>query len=1444
METAKFLGIYIFLFVLLCADLTTSGVIEERVCIGTNGRLSLPSNKDRHYRNLRDRYTNCTYVDGNLEITWLNETFDLSFLQHIREVTGYILISHVDVRKVVLPRLQIIRGRTLFKVNVHDHEFALFVTMCKMYNLELPALRDILNGSVAMYNNYNLCHIKTINWDEIITSPEGRYFYVYKLPFPERNCQQCDESCEQGCWGEGPENCQKFSKTNCSPQCWQGRCFGPNPRECCHLFCAGGCTGPKQSDCLACKNFYNDGVCTQECPPMQKYNPTTYSWEANPEGKYAYGATCVRKCPQHLLKDNGACVRSCPPRKKEVNGECVPCDGLCPKNCKNTDIIHSGNIDSFKDCTVIDGSIVILEQSFNGFQNIYANFSFGKRYEKMHPDKLEVFKSLKEITGFLNIQAYHKDFRNLSYFRNLELIKGRTLTDNRLASLYIVKTSLESFELKSLKTIQSGSIIIVENKNLCYTQSINWTRIQKSVEHIKENNLSNNRDESECVKDGFVCDEQCSDEGCWGSGPAQCLSCKNVILGNDCLENCTAPGIYQADNYTCKMCHEECDGSCTGPNADQCFKCKNIQDGPFCVSKCPSLKYNDNGQCKHCHENCADGCDGPGYNVGANGCHSCEKAIINENVPERCLYKNEPCPDGYYYEWVNPQEQGALKPLAGKGVCRKCHPRCKKCTGYGFHEQVCLQCAKYKRGEQCEDECPVDHFVEFGTQLCVPCFPECRGCFGQFANQCYKCRNYKIYTTDDSINNNTMSFNCTEICPSEYPHKIFPPDSEPYCSMTKDLGYQMDSEVQNAILAGVVCVIVVIVVIALVIMYLWRQRRKEKENTVKMTMALTGLDDNEPLRPTGVKPNLAKLRIIKEEEMRKGGILGYGAFGNVFKGVWVPEGENVKIPVAIKVLHNDTGMNTSKEFLDEAYIMASVEHPNLLQLLAVCMTSQMMLVTQLMPLGCLLEFVRRYKDKIGSKPLLNWCTQIARGMAYLEDRRLVHRDLAARNVLVQTPNCVKITDFGLAKLLDVNEEQYKAAGGKMPIKWLALECIQHRVFTHKSDVWAFGVTIWEVLTYGGRPYESVSARNVPELLEKGERLPQPPICTIDVYMIMIKCWMLDAESRPSFKELAEDFAKMSRDPGRYLAIKGDKYMRLPSYTVQDEKEMIRNLASAMDGPEALMDADEYLQPKSRAPLPPGISASSTSGSPPNTPVKSCWPNNKPLAADSPTPQNQQNWDRELLRYGNNQGNGNASHEAEMSCQPTSYVHSNGHCGHAVAISAKRYCSDPLKMVGKDCDVTDDCFDAKVNSAHQQAQVGDLKLDLPLDEDDYLMPSPQLPANTTQYMDLIGESKLTESEPMRLNNGFRKYPGYLTIQGKTSLDNPEYIMSQDDGPLTPQTLGIPTPDLEKVLTNGIFGSQVRQRSSEEESDHEYYNDFDRLERELQPLKPFGKNETTV
>ncbi|KAF1532882.1 Receptor tyrosine-protein kinase erbB-2, partial [Eudyptes sclateri] len=195
------------------------------------------------------------------------------------------------------------------------------------------------------------------------------------------------------------------------------------------------------------------------------------------------------------------------------------------------------------------------------------------------------------------------------------------------------------------------------------------------------------------------------------------------------------------------------------------------------------------------------------------------------------------------------------------------------------------------------------------------------------------------------------------------------------------------------------------------------------------------------------------------------------------------------------------------------------------------------------------------------------------GMSYLEEVRLVHRDLAARNVLVKSPNHVKITDFGLARLLDIDETEYHADGGKVPIKWMALESILRRRFTHQSDVWSYGVTVWELMTFGAKPYDGIPAREIPDLLEKGERLPQPPICTIDVYMIMVKCWMIDSECRPKFWELVTEFSRMARDPQRFVVIQNDM-VGLPGSI---DSTFYRALLEEEDM-DNLVDAEEYLVP--------------------------------------------------------------------------------------------------------------------------------------------------------------------------------------------------------------------------------------------------------------------------
>ncbi|XP_076329616.1 epidermal growth factor receptor-like isoform X2 [Tachypleus tridentatus] len=1320
----------------------------EKVCTGTESYMSVPSNRQKHYQNIRDRYTNCTHIDGNLELTWLeDENLDLNFLHNIREVTGYVLISHVKLKRVVLPNLTIIRGRNQFKLQEKTVGFALLVSNNNVKTLEMPSLRDILSGSVGFFNNHNLCHIRSIQWDELLSGSNAVFSYVYNLTLEDWNCPTCDQSCVAGCWAEGPQNCQKFSKINCSLQCYKGRCFGPNPRECCHLFCAGGCIGPKQSDCLACRNFNDNGVCKQECPPMMHYNPFTYLWEVNPDGRYAYGDKCVKNCPDHLLRDNGACVRSCLPYKRAVNGECVPCDGPCPKNCKGvSNFVHAGNIDSFHGCTVIEGSLTILDSTFTGFQDIFPNNTFGPLYPEMHPKKLDIFNTLQEITGFVSIQAKHPHFTNLTFLRHLEIIRGRMVTQLS-AALYIIKTSLESLNLNSLKKIHSGRVIVLENEDLCFVEDINWERMTSpSSLNTRDNLIENNADKEKCQARGLVCDDKCSEDGCWGPRVNDCLSCKTYRLDDECIENCTVrTGIYYASEKMCNYCHEECDGECFGPGPSNCTQCRNVRDGPYCVAKCPHMKYSHNGgECKLCHQNCLSGCTGPKNTVGPNGCVSCEKAVLsghNRNVVEYCLKGEEPCPDGYYIEYVSPREEGSLKSLAGKLVCQKCHKLCKTCTSYGVHISMC-ECINYSSGKQCTAECPKDSYPNHISRHCIKCSNECRGCYGPTVAHCHACRNYRVY-----FDENQTVFNCTASCPPDKPVRVFVDGMEdPFCSTddpsAPDVHKIYDDKVQALSGGSIGCTALLVVFLGMFV-YFWLKRTRRKENAMKLRM-MNGSEEEEPFRLSNIEHNLTKLIIVKEVELTKGEILGYGTFGIVYKGFWVPEGENIKLPVAIRVLREGRGSSTNKEFLEEAYVMAAVNHPNLLKLLAVSVTSQLMLITQFMPFGCLLTYVRNNKDKISSKPLLNWCTQIARAMAYLEEKRLVHRNLALRNVLLQTPGCVKITDYGLAKLLDVNEEEFNKANEKVLIKWLALETIQQRIFSHKSDVWAFGVTVWELLTFGGRPYENITSRDIPDLLDKGGRLPQPNICTIDVYFILIKCWLADAESRPPFKELAEEFGKMAQDPGRYLYVAGDKLSRGLSSTAQDQGTAFTDISMKSD-----IEGQDF---------------------------------------DSNTEDNLIKPSLEIR-----------AKRPDRICRNLEASSSN----YRARKNSGRYCSDPLAVLQRD---------------QKETRSTSLKDDIIqlVDEDDYLVPTPQQCSHSAVYVDLNAGTNLSGHEAASLQH-------YSSCVPEIRVDK---LMNQ------------------KCDYVNIRETLQKNRDSEEDTDEQDgFTDFDQWRQELQPLNE-KRNKTVV
>ncbi|KAM4629759.1 tyrosine-protein kinase ABL2 isoform 4-T4 [Polymixia lowei] len=252
--------------------------------------------------------------------------------------------------------------------------------------------------------------------------------------------------------------------------------------------------------------------------------------------------------------------------------------------------------------------------------------------------------------------------------------------------------------------------------------------------------------------------------------------------------------------------------------------------------------------------------------------------------------------------------------------------------------------------------------------------------------------------------------------------------------------------------------------------------------------------------------------------------LGGGQYGEVYVGVW----KKYNLTVAVKTLKEDT--MEVEEFLKEAAVMKEVKHPNLVQLLGVCtLEPPFYIVTEYMPHGNLLDYLRECdREEVNAVVLLYMATQISSAMEYLEKKNFIHRDLAARNCLVGENHVVKVADFGLSRLM--TGDTYTAhAGAKFPIKWTAPESLAYNTFSIKSDVWAFGVLLWEIATYGMSPYPGIDLSQVYDLLEKGYRMEQPEGCPPKVYELMRACWQWSPLDRPSFAETHQAFETMFHD---------------------------------------------------------------------------------------------------------------------------------------------------------------------------------------------------------------------------------------------------------------------------------------------------------------------------
>ncbi|XP_019368429.1 PREDICTED: ephrin type-B receptor 1 isoform X4 [Gavialis gangeticus] len=284
-------------------------------------------------------------------------------------------------------------------------------------------------------------------------------------------------------------------------------------------------------------------------------------------------------------------------------------------------------------------------------------------------------------------------------------------------------------------------------------------------------------------------------------------------------------------------------------------------------------------------------------------------------------------------------------------------------------------------------------------------------------------------------------------------------------------------------------------------------------------------DPNEAVREFAKEIDVS---FVKIEE-----VIGAGEFGEVYKG-------RLKLPskreiyVAIKTLKAGYSEKQRRDFLSEASIMGQFDHPNIIRLEGVVTKSRpVMIITEFMENGALDSFLRQNDGQFTVIQLVGMLRGIAAGMKYLAEMNYVHRDLAARNILVNSNLVCKVSDFGLSRYLqdDTSDPTYTSSlGGKIPVRWTAPEAIAYRKFTSASDVWSYGIVMWEVMSFGERPYWDMSNQDVINAIEQDYRLPPPMDCPAALHQLMLDCWQKDRNTRPRFTEIVNTLDKMIRNP--------------------------------------------------------------------------------------------------------------------------------------------------------------------------------------------------------------------------------------------------------------------------------------------------------------------------
>ncbi|XP_072025627.1 uncharacterized protein [Amphiura filiformis] len=286
--------------------------------------------------------------------------------------------------------------------------------------------------------------------------------------------------------------------------------------------------------------------------------------------------------------------------------------------------------------------------------------------------------------------------------------------------------------------------------------------------------------------------------------------------------------------------------------------------------------------------------------------------------------------------------------------------------------------------------------------------------------------------------------------------------------------------------------------------------------------------------------------------------LGKGAFGKVFQALLNLPDQHFNRTVAVKTVRDDADPGTTLKFLEEGLLMKKFIHPNIMALigLAFDLKNNPVIVLPLMIHGDLKSYLRKETTIVNGRQLVNFALDVAYGMVYLADRKFVHRDLAARNCMVSENLVVKVADFGLSRDVHETDIYRMKETRKLPVKWMAIENLDRKIFTSKSDVWSYGVLFWEIFTRGDLPYSKIENKDLYYYLVDGHRLECPEYCPKQIYEVMFDCWKDEADDRPSFPDIVSSLTCIldSNDPADVENVDAD----VPDIPEEDEAILHHN----------------------------------------------------------------------------------------------------------------------------------------------------------------------------------------------------------------------------------------------------------------------------------------------